>query len=142
MAQQEPGVQDPVYRDIVSALRGDLDHDLFEHSACELLRDEFPGIVPVKGAGDGGVDGAVPDGEGPAYPLVCTTAKDVIGNLTKNLERCLATGQRRKVVVVTSQFLTPTRRRNLERRAEELGFIPVQIVDGTGIADRLRRRRR
>lgn len=130
--------QDPFYEEIVSALKKPLNADTFEHCAGEILRDAFPGLVPVRGGADAGMDGAVADGDGPAFPLVCTTAEDVIGNLTKNIKSYVdKDGGRRSVVLATSRFLTPRKRANLEERAKQLGFQLVQIFDGTAIAGRL-----
>ena len=39
--------------------------------------------------------------------------------------------------MATSRQLTPRRRRNLERKAEEKGFVLVQLYDQGAIADRL-----
>ncbi len=101
-------IRDPLYRDILDGLDGRLDPELFEQCSIDLLRREaFPALVPIRGGSDAGMDGAVADGEGPAYPLVCTTGKDVIGNLTRSLDSYLADdGSRRLVVVATSQALT------------------------------------
>lgn len=131
--------KDPFYRKIVAGLEGTLDPDTFEHCAADLIRSEWK-VVPVRGGQDAGMDGAVADGLGDPYPLVCTTGADVIGNLTKNLESYLADGnQRRNALLVTSQPLTARKRKNLLERAAELGFTLVQIYDQTSIADRLYR---
>jgi hypothetical protein len=93
----------------------------------------------VKGD-DAGMDGAIADGEGESFPLVCTTGEDVIGNLTRSLASYLADGgKRRKVVVATSQHLSQRRRKNLEQRATQRGFTLVQIYDRMAFADRLYR---
>ena len=107
----------------------------------DLLREEYPGLVPVRGGADGGMDGAVADPRGGApVPLVATTAKSVIGNVTKNLKSYLgAGGAARDVIVATSQPLTARQRRNLERRVDELGFSLRQIHDQADFADRLYR---
>jgi hypothetical protein len=52
--------------------------------------------VPVRGGTDAGMDGAIADDAGPAFPLVCTTAKDVIGNLTRSLNSYLRDGGNRR----------------------------------------------
>jgi len=130
--------RDPFYEDIVTGLKGTLNPDMFEHCAGDILRDAFPGLVPIRGGADAGMDGAVADGTGLAFPLVCTTAKDVIGNLTKNIKSYVEKGgERRSAVLATSRFLTPKKRQNLVGRAKELGFQLVQVFDGTAIADRL-----
>ena len=131
--------RDPFYQQIIEHLNGSLDPDIFEQCAADLLRkaDGLP-VVSIRGGTDFGMDGAVADGEGPAYPLVCTTQEDVIGNLTKNLDSYLSHGgQRRKVMIASSRPLSGIKRRNLENRAREKGFDLIQICDRAGIADRL-----
>lgn len=131
-------IRDPFYRQIINSLKGALDPDIFEECAADILRQDFPNIVPVKGGSDSGLDGAIADGKGRAYPLVVTTGKDVIGNLTRNLKSYIANGgPRRKAIIATSQSLTPRRRINLENRAEKLGFRLIQIYDQNALAHRL-----
>lgn len=132
--------RDPFYKEILKRLQESLDPDCFEAGVCDLLSSEFPSLVPVHGGGDSGMDGAIADGDGPAYPLICTTSSDVIGNLDRNLRSYLEDGgRRRKAVVATSQSLSALRKKNLERKAEGLGFDLVQIFDRRAIADRLYR---
>ncbi len=122
-------VKDPFYRQIREALDRKLDGDLFEACACDLLRKRVPTLVPMTGGHDGGVDGEIADGEGEPYPLVCTTQKRVLDNLTRSLERIHQTGgRRRRVVVATSQALSPKERRDLRDRARELGFTLIRGV--------------
>lgn len=137
-------LKDPLYQKIVSGLAGHLDAKIFERCMGDLLRPEFPGLVPVTGGSDAGMDGSIPDPEGgEAYPLVCTTEEDVIGNLTKSLDSWMASGRpSRKAVLATSQALTPQRRRNLADRAREKAFTLLQVVERDGIADRLYRNSR
>jgi len=131
-------IRDPLYRKIVDGLKGPLDGELFEQCAADLLREYEPGLVPIRGGSDRGMDGAILDGDGSAYPLVATTQENVIGNLTWNLKRYLKVdGSRRKVQLATSRLLTTKRRQNLEKRAAELGFELVQIYDQAAMADRL-----
>jgi hypothetical protein len=116
-------VRDPLYRAIEEGLGRQLDPDLFEQCASELLRAAYPGLSPVRGGGDAGMDGSIPSTEAPPLPLVCTTAENVIGNLTRSLNSYKGEGgESRFAVLVTSQALTPRRRRNLEDRARALGF--------------------
>ncbi|HEY3411930.1 MAG TPA: hypothetical protein VGM51_02625 [Armatimonadota bacterium] len=132
--------QDPFYDNIMAGLAGKLDPDVFEHCAIELLRRDYPTAVPIRGGGDAGMDGAVGDDAGNAYPIICTTSLDVIGNVTKNLNSYLTHGGLRRVALVaTSAQLTPRQRRNLEARATELGFSLNQVYERTAIADRLYR---
>lgn len=131
-------IRDPLYREIVKGLGGQLDPKLFERCVTDLLRDVFPTLVPISGGADAGMDGAIADGVGPAYPLVCTTDKSVIRNLTKSLDSYLRHGAwRRQIVLVTSQELTPRKRRNLEAGARNKGFVLLQIYEREAVADRL-----
>lgn len=133
-------MKDPYYRKILEGLKGPLDPTTFEACADALLRETYPTLVPVHGGQDYGMDGAIADGDGEAYPLIVTTAKDVIGNLSRNLDSYIAGGGRRhRAVVATSTELTATRRKNLQERAKEKGFTLVQIHDRRDIADRLYR---
>ena len=133
-------IRDPFYQDIIQGLNGRLDPELFEQCAADLLRNIYPGLVPISGGSDAGMDGAISDAEGVAFPLVATTQEDVIGNLTKNLNSYLKNGgPRREVVLTTSQKLTPKRRRNLEERASELGFTLIQVYSQEALADLLYR---
>ncbi len=133
-------IRDPFYQDIIQGLNGRLDPELFEQCAADLLRNIYPGLVPIRGGSDAGMDGAISDAEGVAFPLAATTQEDVIGNLTKNLNSYLQNGgTRRRVVLATSQELTPKRRRNLEERASELGFTLIQVYSQEALADLLYR---
>jgi hypothetical protein len=128
-------IRDPFYRDILARLGGRLDEDAFEACACDLLRREFPTLVPIPGGSDCGMDGATA-GSGPF--LVATTSPDVIRNLTRSLKSYLKNGGlRRTVVVAASQELTKKKLDNLEARARELGFCLIHIYSQASIADRL-----
>lgn len=128
-------IRDPFYRDILARLGGRLDEDAFEACACDLLRQEFPTLVPIPGGSDGGMDGATA-GSGPF--LVATTSPDVIRNLTRSLKSYLKNGGlRRTVVVAASQELKKKKLDNLEARARELGFCLIHIYSQASIADRL-----
>lgn len=131
-------IRDPFFNDIIEKLNGVLDPELFEQCAADLLRHFHPTLVPIQGGTDAGMDGGVAEGEGPAFPLICTTASYVIGNLTRSIKSYLKNGgTRRRAILATSRQLTPPRRRNLEARANELGFELMQIYDQPAIADRL-----
>src|SRR5205823_5041817 len=116
----------------------ELDPKVFEDCACDLLRDIYPSLVPVRGGHDAGMDGAIADGEGEAFPLICTTRKDFHRNLVESLDSYLAHGRRRRrAVFATSREVAPTKRRLLEDAAHKRGFTLIQIVDQQGIAQRL-----
>ncbi len=155
------GVKDPLWRAIERELGRRLDPLLFERCAVHLLQEAYPRLTPVSGPGDGGIDGAIATDGGPPMILVCTTSPDVIGNLTKNLKSYKAvlesheairgasrygasaaagpTSEPPGVVVATSQPLTPRQRRNLEQRADELGFDLKNIHDRDDFVGRLYR---
>lgn len=133
-------IRDPFYRDILNRLSHPLDPDLFEQCAADLLRDEWPTLVPIRGGGDAGMDGAVADAKGPPFPLVCTTSDEVIRNLKKNLRSYVKSGGiRREALLVTSRPLIPKRIRNIYKAASSLGFALRQIYPQEAIADRLYR---
>lgn len=133
-------VRDPLYRAIESRLGERLDPELFERCVVELLRDVYPGLVPIPGGDDGGRDGAISIGEDAAIPLIVTTAENVLGNLERNLNSYRRTGGLAgQAVLATSQPLTPTKRRNLERRAREHGFTLRNIHDRADLVGRIYR---
>lgn len=134
-------MKDPLYREIRGRLEEGPNPDDFERCAVELLRDVYPGLVPIHGGDDGGMDGAIANARGgPPIPLVVTTRKDVIGNLTKNLTSYRAQGGTAgEAVVVTSRALTGRRRANLAKRAGELGFVLRNIHDQAEFVGRLYR---
>ena len=136
-------VKDPFYQQILEGLSGDLNPQDFEDCMADVLRDEFPTLVPVRGGKDSGMDGAIADGEGEPFPLVVTTAKDVARNLRKSLDSFMERGQpARKAVFATSRSLTPQRRLKLMDLARKKGFTLVQIIEQRGVADRLYRNSR
>lgn len=118
-------VRDPLYREIKRRLQEGPNPDDFERCAVDLLRAVYPGLVPIPGGDDGGMDGALSNTRGgPPIPLVVTTGEDVIGNLTTNLESYRHNGgTAREAVVATSKALTGRRRTNLKKRAREMGFV-------------------
>lgn len=131
-------LRDPFYRRIIERLNAPLDPEIFEQAAVELLRVDWPTLVPIRGGTDAGMDGAIADAEGIAFPLVTTIGKKAIGNLTRNLKSYLVEGgTRRKVIFATSRQLTSRQRRNLETRSTELGFVLIQIYDQAAIANLL-----
>ena len=131
---------DPFYQKIVEGLNSPLDPELFEQCAADLLRQDYATLVPVRGGSDFGMDGAIADGEGEPFPLVTTTGKDAIGNLTRNLNKYVEVGgTRKRAIFATSQSLTPRRRKNLYERASKLGFTLMQVYDQAAFADRLYR---
>jgi hypothetical protein len=133
--------RDLFYEQILAGLNGlgPSDRDLFQDCMTDLLRDTFPGLVPVRGGKDSGMDGAIADGKGEPYPLVATTAKDVERNLKRSLSSYLKRKRpRREVVLATSQALTPERQHKLKDLAQGKGFTLVGLIEQSGVADRLR----
>ena len=132
--------KDPFHQQILDALGRHLDHQVFETCMADLLRDDLPGLVPVPGGNDAGMDGAVADGKGEPYPLVCTTAEDVARNLKASLSAFLKRGlSSRKVALATSRDLTPPQTLELFRLAREKGFMLLQVFERSALAFRLYR---
>jgi hypothetical protein len=132
--------KDSFYEKILEGLAGPLNPQDFEDCIADLLRDVFPGLVPVRGGKDSGMDGAIADGEGEPFPLVTTTAEDVERNLMGSLDAFQKRRQpARKVVFATSQSLTPQRRLKLMDLVRERDLKLVQIFEQRGVADRLYR---
>ena len=97
---------DQFYDAIKEALKKTLDPNLFELCVCELLKKDFPGIVPIQGGKDAGMDGAIPDAKGEPYQLICTTSKSVARNLSSSIKSYINAGRpRNKAVFATSKFL-------------------------------------
>ena len=135
--------RDPLYEKILDRLGKVSDDQVFEACVCDLLRPEWPTLVPVPGGNDAGVDGAWVD-EGGRGIVIATTGDNVIGNVTKNLESHLKKGVKGKqVIVATSKSLSPERCRNIEKKIEELGFESAHHPYAQqAIADRLYRNSR
>ena len=132
-------VLDRHHRAVLDALNGDLDPAVFEACAVDLLKRDWPRLVPVASGSDDGFDGAVADGSGQEpFPLVVTTAKDLMGNLRRHLSRA-----RRKranldrAVFATSRRVTPGMRQKLQAGARKLDATLVQIYDQDWFALRL-----
>lgn len=107
----------------------------FEDCMVQLLRKIFPGLFPVRGGKDSGMDGAIADDEGEGFPLVVTTAKDVERNLTRSLNSYLKRRRpRRKVVLATSQALIPERQNKLKDLARKKGFKLLGPIEQSGVA--------
>lgn len=130
---------DPFHQQILTALgRQEHDPQVFEACIADLLRDTFPGLVPVPGGDDAGMDGAVADGKGEPYPLVGTKAEDVARNLTDSLDAFLKRGlSSRKVALATSRDLTPPETRRLFRLASDKGFRLLQVFEQSALANLL-----
>lgn len=133
-------VRDPLYRKIEERLGGKLDPILFERCANDLLGEVYPGLVPITGGDDGGMDGAISDETGEVLPLIVTTAEKDLANLTGSLNSYQRHGGRAtEAVFATSQALTSQKRRNREARAKELGFTLRNIHDRADFTGRLYR---
>ncbi len=131
-------LRDPFYQDITDRLGRQLDPELFERCAVALLRKVYPGLVPVRGGADAGMDGAVATRSGSPIPLITTTGKEATRNLRKNLLSYLENGgERRTAIFATSRELTARKRKNLEKEAKQHGFRLHQIHDQADFADRL-----
>ena len=137
-----PGVVlDPHHRTILDGLSGRVDPEVFEQCAVELLREDWPGLVPVRGGGDDGFDGAVADRDSQEpFPLVVTTGKALVRNFRTNLDSAKRKGWApRRVLFATSRHITPDSRRKLFDIARKRGVTLVQTYDQDWFAGRLYR---
>jgi hypothetical protein len=131
-------MDDPFLQKILQKLSGPLDTDLFEECVADLIRAEYPGTVAIYGGGDSGMDGAIPRPDNPPAPLICTTGKDAIGNLTRNLKSYKRNRLKARVTVFASnQKLTPKQVQNLYKRSKELGFELWQVFEQRSLSERL-----
>ncbi len=134
-------MKDRHYRQIIVGLSTIKNYDLFEKCVIDLLKDDFPGMVPIPGGSDMGMDGAFPDGEDAYCPVVVTAGKDIVGNLERNLNSYIDNGlPSRKAIFITSNPLNQQQRKRLLEKANELGFqLIAPPFDKVAIADRLYR---
>lgn len=132
-------MSDHLHQQILKGLEGELNTKIFEACAVDLIRKDFPGMNPVAGGLDSGMDGAAADLEGEPFPLVCTTNESVITNFSGSLQAYIDKGgPRRQVMIATNRSLTPVQQNNLKERAREKGFTLLQIYEKEAIAARLR----
>lgn len=120
---------DDLFDQIKDRLSKITDGNAFEEFASFSLSEAIPGFAPVNGPSDFGRDGEAPTDEG-AAPLTCTIQEDVIGNMTKTLTTYKDSGGKATIAyVATSQDLSNTKKQNLRKKAEELGFTLGPIYD-------------
>jgi hypothetical protein len=120
--------RDLFYQQIFERLGSDIDPDIFEACAVDLLRKIYLGLTSMRGGQDAGMDGAVTDFQGEPFPLVTTIQEDVISNLTKSLKSYTEHDRKRKkVILATSQELSAKKKQNLFDRANEFGFTLINV---------------
>jgi hypothetical protein len=129
--------RDAYYTAIEQSLElGGLDAELFERLAAELVESKGYPTQLVVGGADNGYDFELSDADREPGPGVVTTGAQVLGNLRRNLgrhrERCPRAA--RKTFVVTSRRLTPQKRRNLMKCAEEKGYVLLGVADQAEVA--------
>ena len=106
-------MKDELYKHIIDALAGEIDGDLFEVCAVDLLQKAYPSLVPLKGGSDRGRDGIYINIGGIEVPLVCTTGMGIRSNLHKNLRQYRKYGYTgRQVLLATSQKVSPQEHQN------------------------------
>ena len=134
-------VVDLHHQAILDGLNGQLDPDAFETCAVDLLHAVWLGIVPVRGGGDEGFDGAVPDPDSQEpFPLIATTGTDLLRNFRTSLDSVKRAGWKpRRALFATSRRITPATRRKLFEAARERGVNLVQTFDQDWFANRLYR---
>ena len=121
---------DEHHRAILDALARRLDPETFEACAVALIRRDWPTLVPVRGGGDDGFDGAVADAAGEPFPLIATTGEKLVDNFIRNLKRAKSKGGKfTRVLFATSRRITPGSRRKLNDAARTWGVTLSQIYD-------------
>lgn len=133
--------QPDLWARIMEALRsGDVDAGEFETAAFVFLKASFPTLSPVSGGTDFGRDADAVEG-GHVVRLLATTASDPRGNLRTGLRRMCDEGLPfENIVLATSQPISATRRRQLEKIAEdEFGARLQMVYDQTWLAGELYR---
>lgn len=132
-------ILDKLHEEILAGLNQHIDADAFEQCAADLLSTVVPALVPVRGGGDGGFDGAFPS-DGSSCPLVTTTSVDAEGNLEKSLSTVAASEScPRAAVFATSRRVLPGTRRRLEAIAKSKGIRLQQVFDQDWFASALYR---
>lgn len=126
---------------IVNGLAGPLDPQEFERCMGDLLRKDFPGLVPVVGGSDSGFDARIPDGDGEPYPLACTTSEGLAA-IKSNILRSLSSARkcawfRGKIALAVRARLTPGEQTSLFDLVASQGASLTQVFDRDAIADRL-----
>ena len=128
------------HQEILDAFDQKLDPDVFEACAADLLRHEWPTLVPVRGGADDGYDGAVADPAGEPFPLIATTGAKLVDNLSRNLKRMEHRGwSSASAMFATSRRITPATRRKLFEAARARGVSLRQIYDQDWFGQRLYR---
>lgn len=123
---------------IIEGLGKLTDREKFEACAVELLSKDYPRLVPIPGGSDAGFDGAALGMDGTILQLVCTTGEDVLGNLTGSLEQAKKHGLKsRRVLIATTQALTPQQKRKLGECARKFGKILCPVYDRDALANLL-----
>ena len=136
-------IRDSHYRAILDGLSATgLDHDAFERCALDLLRGIYPGLTPVEGGRDLGMDGL--DASDPDAPVIstATTAQDVRRNLVGSIQSHRRQSESigaRHVVVATTQPATATLHEGLRKAAADEGVQLVGLHGRQAIADLLYR---
>lgn len=132
--------RDPHHIAILEALNRNIDPDVFEACAAELLANDWPGLVPVRGGSDAGFDGAVASKDQAPFPLVATTSNRAKDNLRRNLKQAVKKGWNPDAAIfATPRRITPKARITLTETANEFGVQLLQIYDQDWFANVLYR---
>lgn len=118
---------DRLLDDILRALDDLKDGTAFERWVPELLRPEWPNLVPVEGGQDAGMDGAA-SRDGQEVILVATVSRGsrVIANVTRSLNSHARHGREKcGILVATPAVLSARQCRNILDRIRQLGYRPA-----------------
>ncbi len=132
--------RDPLYKEILTRLDGDLDGELFEQAARDLFRDIYPKLFSMSGGNDGGYDGGISVEDG-VMPMCHTVdKKGPRQNFRKNIQRYLIEHPEgpKRAIVVTPRKMSASRKRNLIRDAKSEFNVRIDgIYSQEDIANRL-----
>jgi hypothetical protein len=127
--------RDPLYRQIRRSLRLLKDGSLFEECANDLLKKIYPSLAPREGGDDAGLDGLIAVDHSSSIQLICTTAENVLENLSTSISANLEKdGKSSSCILATSRKLTNKLKQTLEERAGKLGRPLMQIYDQAAFA--------
>jgi len=122
----------------------DLDPDLFERCAQDLLTEKYPGLSPVPGGTDSGRDADLHSARIDTPPRLMVTKSRDYGDIRANMLRGLDSLDKHgvpfdRIVIANPGRLTETYRAKLRMAADEQGARLDAIYDSGFFASRLRR---
>jgi len=129
--------RDEHHQDILEALDRHLDPLVFEACAVDLLNQQYPRLVPIRGGSDGGFDGEIVEDTGERSPLIVTTAKNYKSNFARSVAQARDSATFSMAVFATSRRVTAAGRKALRESARQHGVLSLAIHDQDWFAQAL-----